>query len=161
VEKVAGQRDDLDLGREVGIAYVHGVALLGQKKFMPQIGRRIAAVKKRGFQNGVLGEGLLDARREYLPAGLLLQITTAAYMVGVGVGNKYAAQNPAVGVQYLTNLSAGILIAAAVYEIHAVPAGNVYADLGRTVYIITFFSGFFELVHDRALFLYFCRLYHV
>jgi hypothetical protein len=106
------------------VGHVGGVALLGHEKFVPQIGGRIAAVKERGLQNGVFREGLLDARGEHLAAGLLLQIAAAAYVVGVGVGHQYAPQLPAVGVQYLTHLPPGVLVAAAVDEIYAVPPGT-------------------------------------
>ena len=59
------------------------VAGLRQQKFMPQLPEGVSAVQKRRLQQGMVGEIAFNPRRKDGAAGLLLQVLTAADVVGV------------------------------------------------------------------------------
>src|SRR5699024_1191147 len=71
-----------------------------------------------------------------LAAGLFLQISVAADVVGIGVGMVDGSQVPAVGVENLAHLAPGILIVAAVYEANLAVPQLHQADFGGTFNII-------------------------
>ena len=103
---------------------------------MPQVLWRIAAIEKRRLENGGSRKGTLNPGGIDLAAGLFLQISVAADVVGIGVGMVDGSQVPAVGVENLAHLAPGILIVAAVYEANLAVPQLHQADFGGTFNII-------------------------
>lgn len=81
---------------------------------MAQVFAGISAVQEGGLENGVFGEGLFYAWGVDAAAGLILEVVVAADVIGVGVGVVDGFELPVVGVQKLSDLSAGVFVVSAV-----------------------------------------------
>ena len=97
------------------------------------------------------GDIRINAGREYLTSRVLLKVLVAAYVIGVRVGVQNSLYRPSLGVQNPANSASGVLVVAAVNEIHPVVLAAVNADLGRAVYIISIICNLNKLVHDLHL----------
>ena len=125
------------------------------QKFISQFFERIAAIEEGRFQNGVFHHSHFHGGAVNSAAEAILQQGIAAVVVGIGVGIDDGGQLPALGIQDFLDLSAGVLIVAAVDEPHIVIADAVYADFGRGVDIVCIFCYLYQFVHGQNL-LCFC-----
>jgi len=84
-------------------------------------------------------------------------MTSAAYMIGMGMGRQNALQHPSFLVQMLAHPFGGILAVAAVDDIGMFAVRNIKTNSGGCVHIIGMGSGLDQFVHDVT---FLCFGYH-
>ena len=147
IKRVPRQRDHLHLPGEFRIRETHGLAFRRHQKLVAQPLQRTASIQKGWFQNGMPGKSSLDPLREDLASVLLLQIMIASDMIRMGMGIQNPLQMPALLVQDLSDPAAGILVAAAVDQIHFCFCFLINSDFRGTLDVITLFPRLDQFVH--------------
>ena len=128
---------------------------------MPQSLGRETAVQVGRLQDGVTGEGAVDAGGVDGAAGLALKVLVAADVVGVGMGVVDGPELPAIGVQHLAHPSPGVLVVAAVDQAHFPLAHLHQTDLGGALDVGTVGGDWDQFVHKTTPLAQFFSLYHI
>ena len=96
------------------------------------------------------GEIPLYAGSEDAAAGLILKIPVSADMICVGMGVVYGDEFPFVSIEYLPDLSSGVLVVPAVYQAYFAVTDTYKAYFCGTLDIICPVGHLYELEHFRT-----------
>lgn len=147
VERMAGQRNRLELPRKCRVAECRNVARLRQQEFVPQLRGRTASVQERRLEERVARERPLDPGSKNAAAGAFLQKPVSADMVRVRMGVDDRPQTPPFSFQNPERPFAGVPVVAAVDQADVRPVQQADADLRRTIDIPAAFSGANQFIH--------------